>query len=184
MDFKNIRWPVVVMVLVATVAGLGVGQVLYRLQTVDRPLKAFLVGVPEVKSFNVQRDAEGTTIEVKLGPVSDLRTTYSTIVKGLEKVSKSPTKVVVTDNRDSALDQAYYRMHFSIQESLQRGTFTAAEDAVSREAAAAQLKTARLYVDNDRVYLQLSDGDHYLYEVLSRPTDKATQALAGGRSGL
>ena len=132
----------------------------------------------------MQRDADGTTVNVKLGPVSDLRTTYTAITKGLEKVSKDPIKIVVADDRDAALDQAYYRMHFAIQESLQRGTFTSAEVVVTREAATSQLKTARLYVDNDRVYLQLSDNDHYLYEVLDRPTEKAPQAQTGGRTGL
>lgn len=186
MDFKNIRWPIVAAILVGTMAVLGVGQLVYRMQTVDRPLKAFLASTPEVKSFDVQKNAEGTTINMKLGPLSDLRTTYTSIAKGLAKVSKGPFKIVVTDDRDPALEQAYYRMHFAIQESLQRGTFTSAEDVVSREATAAQLKTARLFVDSDRVYLQLSDNDHYLYEVLSRstPTEKATQAQAGGRSGL
>ena len=184
MDFKNIRWPMVAIVLVATVAALGLGQLLYHFQTVDRPLKAFLAGNPEVKSFNVQNGVDGTVIEVKLGPVSDLRSTYTELEKGLEKVSKAPAKIVVTDDRDALLEQAYYKMHFAIQESLQRGTFTAAEDAVAREAAAAQLKTARLYVDSDRVYLQLADGDHYLYEVFGRLGDKAAQAKTGGKNGL
>ena len=46
MDFRNIRWPAVIAILVATVAVLGVGQFVYRMQTVDRPLRAFLASTP------------------------------------------------------------------------------------------------------------------------------------------
>jgi hypothetical protein len=184
MDLRSVRWPVVALAVCITLGVLASAQFVYRRQTVDRPLRAFLGGVPGVTSFTLRHSTGGLSCEVRLGRIEDLQSTYLVIEKGLRRMSKEPVTVTVTDDRTAALADAYHRMHFALQESIYRGTFVQAEQVVAREAGLAGLDRYRLRVDAERVYLQLSAVGGNLYEIIPRAGAASLNDTAGGRGGL
>ncbi|MGE5542951.1 MAG: hypothetical protein ACM3WT_07925 [Bacillota bacterium] len=153
-------------------AVLYLGNLLYGRFTVGEPLDKVFRQSPSVLSYTVLKRKPVTVVRVKLGDVPDLHETVSGLEDSAEEVLKGQdVKVVVEDSRDEALSDAYYSMHFHIQEALVTGRFSGMSAEVARLAKEAGLDRHRVFVGDSSVYVQLHLNGHYLYEVLPRPAE-------------
>ncbi len=149
----------------------------WRTGAVQRPLESALLQVPGVESVEVRGKRGTQIITVTLGPVPDLAATYQSVVATIEdSLPRDDYRLEVLDRRDPVLDEIYHRLHFSLMEAAQRGTFSAMADTVARETDRAGLDLARVSVDHHRIYLQLHLGEAYRYDVVPRlNTDAGAQ---------
>lgn len=171
----GVRASVVVGVMVFALALLIAAQYAYTLQRVERPLEERIGAVPGVRAVSVDTSRDPILIRVTLGPVDNLLQTYDEIRAAADDVLGGRAyEIRLADRRDARLVDDYYALNAILQEGIATGRFT---DMVARVEAAAKelgLDSAKVYVDADRLYVELRAGDDYLYEVLPR---------AGGAEG-
>lgn len=174
----GVRAPVVVGVMAIVLALLIGAQYVFTVERIDRPLHDRIAAVAGVRSVRVDTSRDPIVVDVRLDPVPNLMETYAEIRQAADDVlAGRPYEIRVEDRRNEKLVDDYYSMNAIIQEGLATGRFT---DMVARVEAAAKelgLDSAKVYVDSDRLFVQLRAGNAYLYEVL--PRRQATEGRAG-----
>ncbi len=163
----------------AVVAGIAVsfsvlylGNLLYSRFSVGEPLDKVFKQSPAVLSYTVAKRDPVIVVRVKLAEVQDLHKEVAGLQERAETVSRGRKVSVITeDARDEILSEAYYSIHFHIQEALATGGFSRMAGEIERLAREADLERYKVFVDDDSVYVQLHLNGHYLYEVLPRPVE-------------
>ncbi|MBX6377424.1 MAG: hypothetical protein IRY95_02650 [Clostridia bacterium] len=174
LNLRGYRLPVVLAAFVAGVALLFGGQRLYEARQVDAPLQAAFDRLDVVESFAVRRAEGGYVIEVTLKDVPNLREAYLAVDReAAALLGRVPYHIVVRDRRDPALVDAFYRLHYAVEEAIATGRFTVLADNLSKEGARLGLDRTAAWVDERFVYLQLHRGDHYLYDLRPRQSSVA-----------
>lgn len=185
MEIQGVRVPIVVLAFVAGLAMLFGLQQVYNYSRVDQPLARFYSAREEVTRFRVDELGDRVVVRLTLGPVANLRETYKRLEEGTRGVlDNRPFVLEVQDNRDDRLVEDYYRLHFILQEGLATGRFTEMSAAFAEAARGLGIDEARVFVDSERLYVQLRRGGRYLYELVPRPRPVLQPAAeTGGRTG-
>ena len=175
MKFKYIRFLKGCIALIITVSCLFIVQAVWQSYVVDLPLDKALNdidGVLMVTLDDSHKFNESTTIYVTLGNTTNLQKTYKEISTKTEQTQKdSKYTLEIKDNRSPELDQTYYDIHYYIQKAIVDGDFPLLEAKV-REKADLVGAVAKVYVDEQNIYLQLVKNDVFLYSVVTRRSDK------------
>lgn len=160
--------------LIITLACLYIGQALWQNYAVDLPLDKALndiEGVDMVVLDESGRINDAITIYVTLNNTSNLQKTYNEINKRIDRTLKGGKyNLEIKDNRTTELEQAYYDIHHYIQKAIIDGDFPLLESKV-REKADTTGASAKVYVDSNNIYLQLSKYNNALYAVTPRNAD-------------
>ncbi|HWI62630.1 MAG TPA: hypothetical protein VNT75_12365 [Symbiobacteriaceae bacterium] len=184
MNLQNLRWPVIVAAAAVTLAALFGAGFVVKSQTVEEPLKTVYAQSTAVETSSVERQGDKYLIKVKFKNVPDFAPAFTELHSETETLLKeTPFTIQVEDHRSQKLEEAFRRVNLFVQEALATGQFSAMADRVEAEAAKAGL-TARLDVDNNRVFVQMKDGDAYLYSVAERPRAEEKQTRMEGGLGL
>ena len=86
-------------------------------------------------------------------------------------------EVVLVDARTSSLIAAHHTLSLVLQEGAASGAFTEMAARLEQEARALGVEESRVWVDSQRVYALLRDGEGYLIDVIARPV--STGSVAG-----
>jgi hypothetical protein len=162
--------------LIITIAVLYSGQALWQNFAVDAPLDKALSnidGVNKVVLEDSKNINDSTKIYVTLSNVANLQKTYNEISETIDHTLKgSQYSLEIKDNPSSELEQAYYEINNYVQKAIVDGDFPALEAKV-REKSGLVGASAKVYVDNRNIYLQLAKNGNYLYSVVTRDFDKS-----------
>lgn len=185
MEIQGVRIPIVVLALAAGLALLLGLQQVYKYSRVDQPLSHFYSTRKEVARVRVDELGNRVVVRVTLGSVANLRETYKGLEEGTRNVLEFyPFELKITDKRDARLVDDFYKLHYILEEGLATGRFTEMSAAFRDAAQGLGLDEARVFVDGDRLYVQLRRGDRYLYELLPRSQPATVPAEErGGRTG-
>lgn len=161
--------------LIITVAGLYMGQVLWHNYVIDSPLDKALNNIDGVETVTLDGSNKinsNTIIYVTLNNTANLQKTYEEISKKINQTLKSSRYTLeIKDNRSSELEQAYYDIHYYIQKAIVDGDFPMLEAKVQEKAGLVGA-AAKVYVDEQNIYLQLTKKDSSLYTVVARYSDR------------
>ncbi len=169
MNLNGMRWPVVIAAVLATFGLLFAGVKIYQKQAVDRPLFKLYQEIKEVKEVQVEKAEGQMVIRVRLDRVDDLQTTYRRLDSLARSVlGRDGYRLEIGDNRTQVLEQAFYRMHFSLQEANTTGNFTEMAQEIENQQKLLDIESSRLFIDNENLYLALDHRGAYLYEIIPR----------------
>lgn len=161
--------------LVITIACLYIGQAVWQNYSVNLPLDKALHEIEGVetatwsKSNNVN---DTVKIYITLGNAANLQKVYSETVYRIEQTLKNRKYTLeIKDNPSPELEQVYYDIHYYIQKSIMDGDFPMLEAKVREKAVAAGAE-AKVYVDEQNIYLQLTKNDNSLVAVTPRHSDR------------
>lgn len=170
MDLRGMRWPVLIGSVLVTFAVLFGGFALYRHQAVDGSIVRQYRNYAGVQDVVLDATAGGMmTVTVTLGPDAELAHLYQELTDTADRrIGPGRYRLVLQDTRSDAVMDAYYEMHFSLQEANATGRFTEMADTVNAIAAAAGLTRHRVDVGDDYIYVTLEKDGQYLFEVLPR----------------
>lgn len=170
MKYKGYRVEVVTAVALLTVAVLLGGHLAYIRLFVEKPLLRSLEQIAGVEKVRLSQADDRYVVTLELARVNDLAQVYRR-AEELSRESLGPGNFLlkVADKRNPALENLYYRVHYYVEEALAQGNFSVAAEKIAAAAKSAGVKE-RFYVDEDHVYLELVQGENYLYEVRSRVT--------------
>lgn len=181
----GIRPAVVIGVTAAVLLVLLAGQSLYTAQRVDRPLRDAVSHVAGVESVTVDSSRATVVIDARVAPVANLMETYQQIDQAARsQLAGRPYRIQVGDRRTPALTDAYYALNAVLEEGIATGRFTEMVARVQSRAQELGLTDAKVYVDAERVYVQLNGRGGYLYEILPRTGENgAGRGSSGGAGG-
>ena len=171
MRFSGYSIPLIILAFLLGLGSMLGVQYLYQNQQVDRPLQEIYEQDQRVIRSSLQREPDGTLlIELKMSNVEDFFQVYRELNEKTRNILGSDQfRIQVQDERDEFLNQAYYQMHFSLQEGIATGKFTLMAEQIDQFARQYQLDQATVRVENDGLYVHLTKGQHYLYQIIPRP---------------
>ncbi len=158
------------------------GHAVFRMTSISIPVERRLRLMAEVKSHSIELTPYGTVLDVELADVTDLSETFRKMELAAARLAgRNGVWIRIRDSRDETLRDAYYRLHFSLQEAAAQGSFAQLESRAEQVAREAGLSDFRIVVDSDYIYVAMSNGASQLYQVVSRQSHETS---ASGESAI
>lgn len=159
-------------VLVAFVIVLMLGfagqKILYR-QQVQKPLEKRFAAIEGVESVQLKGSTARQELVVTMGKVTELEKTYQQVMDEARNIlGEEFDSIQLVDRRSPRLNEALHASHFAIEEGIATGYFTEMADEVAMVMESIGIDDYRLAVDETNVYLQMVDGENYLFSVFPR----------------
>lgn len=170
-------------VLLAFVAGIFIlfgGQWVYKSFGYNQPLIHALQEDASVQSVEIDDSSPVFRIVVHLKRTDNLMETYRALDRQVESAVGPQYQLVIEDERDAKLEEAYYDSQPAIYQAIMQGNFQDMKAVVEENAREAGAE-ARVFIDQDYVYLQMDGTDHYLAAVI--PRDQSSKQFPAGSGG-
>ncbi|MFZ5646295.1 MAG: hypothetical protein ACOY30_01605 [Bacillota bacterium] len=180
MQWNGIKIPVVVLALLVGMGSLWGAQWLFNRFNYERPLTRALVENGDIASYKINDQGPVLEVEVKLKKVDNLQDSYNKLNGSIrDVVGRRSVKITVKDDRDAALEGIYYQTRLAAYEALERGNFLEMESFIAQRATREGAE-AKLFLDHDRMFIQINHNDKYLYEII--PRDQQPGSLLNGEA--
>lgn len=166
---KDIRWPLVIAVLVFMLSIFYGFNYYQQKQKIDEPLSRQLLGLEAVRELEIRHTREAVLFFLELDPVEDLQKEEEVIQGEIEKVLEDrPYQLHYQDKRSRELEEVYYQVHYALYEAAGKGNYTEMSRVVGEIMEGLPVERYVLTVGKDNIYFQVHRGEHYLYEVVPR----------------
>ncbi len=176
----GVRIPVVLMAMAGALLLLFGAQFIYNRQAVEQPVVAIAHNVPAVEHVSLQNTPSGVQVDVRLGPVPNLRETYLALENQVSSALGSQHfQIDLTDTRTPTLVNDFYQMNAVLEQGIATGQFVTMEQQVQAMGARDGLSQSSAIVADHYVYVELVKGKNYLYELLPRQAITAGVAPGG-----
>jgi hypothetical protein len=166
---RGFQWKRAAIAAVLSLAVLSLGYYVYNSYGVTKPLERVLSSNPDVVSLELNRDGKIVEVTAKLNQVEDLKNTYDKIDSLLRQTLGDGTfKLTIEDTRNAELEEAYYAIHYYIEEASQNGSFGDMITSSREILASLGIDDYRIIVDKERLFVQIQEDQSYLYEIVDR----------------
>ncbi len=155
-------------VAVISLALLLFGQHLLFNNHTLRNWEARFTDIPGVAAAAVDSTPRGLTLTLKLAGDVEFRETFHQLLDLAVEAGVSPAAIILEDTRGPVLSQAFYDIHYAVEEGLATGRFQLMADTVRRALAVRGIDDYQLWVDQQFVYLEMHYGSEHLYHVFPR----------------
>jgi hypothetical protein len=171
--------------MLAMMAVLWGGQLVYNSQAVQAPLRTAYRDIPAVRDVQMLTASDGTVVvRVRLGLVSNLLETYRSIEARTAHVLGSRRfRVVPLDRRNAALTQDFYAVNDILQQGIATGQFVPMAAQFTAATRKLGLQRSSVVVGSRYLYVTLvKDSSTYLYQLVPRHVASAAAAGTGNAS--
>lgn len=170
MKMAGIKVHLVIIFLLLTLVILVVGNMLYQKYYLTEPLFKLYQKTKVVQDYHVDGQGRVKKVLVEMKKTNNLQKSYNELLAGTAQVlGNSEITLELKDRRNDKLEKIYYDSQLIIYEALLKGNFTNMAEAIKKQAKAAGAE-AQISIDKNNIYLQLVQGDNYLYEIIPRNT--------------
>ncbi|HBK52447.1 hypothetical protein [Syntrophomonas wolfei] len=161
----------------ALILSLGVLLGAYNLYIklgIEKPLGAELSALDGVKKIEVNKGKEGYEIKVDLDSVDNIQDNYGDINQALKaRLNSENYQLEIGDQRNQDLQELFNSLQPALYEALADNRFIWLNEQLAEKAAAKGMNYD-MYIDKEQLYLQIGDGQHYLYEVIERNSSSSS----------
>ncbi|MGI5876576.1 MAG: hypothetical protein ACOX6X_07170 [Dethiobacteria bacterium] len=163
-DFK---WPVMVLIILLTFAGIYAFSYWRQLNLVEEPLRDKLLELENIADVNIYSSTPKVTINIVLDKGDNLPQLYNNVEEvALSIYEEDSFNISITDKRTPYLNNLYEEIHFSLMEGERLGNYSKMKEEISHILGQEQnLDSYHLWVDQKRIYLLLTSGDSFLCEI-------------------
>lgn len=166
---KNIRWPVVLVAFLFLISVFYGFQYYQQKQTVEEPLNQYLAQKKEIKAVDISQQGDTMEILLELEYVNNLQEEKNTIHKEVSKIlGNRKYQINLVDHRNKELEDIYYQIHYHLQEAAVKGNFVEMSERVGHIMSDYNVEGYRLIVGEDKIYFQVKQTGHYLFEIVPR----------------
>ncbi len=165
MSKKVFRWEYAVLSAILTFAALSLAYYSFDQLGIRRPLERALAADPDVKRVDFETRNGSMLLVITLEKTADLPATYARVLALAKEKLGDSFEIEVKDGRNQRLDDAYYAVHHLVEEASVRGNFGEMMESCKDILSGMGLEDYRITVQKDYVFVQMFDGDAYLYEV-------------------
>ncbi|NLV20547.1 MAG: hypothetical protein GXY49_00930 [Syntrophomonadaceae bacterium] len=168
MKRNEIKIALILLALLLTLGVLLGGQKLYHANMVEKPIIKELHALSYVESAAISKTDGIYQIKVHIRQPGNLKNEYQEIDKIIAaKIKKRPYEIKIGDRRDAFLQNQLQKMELSLYEALAQNSYLDLEQRFA-DTAARDHFIYRLQIDQQRLYVQISRGDKFLYEIIER----------------
>ncbi|MEA1962544.1 MAG: hypothetical protein U9N81_14980 [Bacillota bacterium] len=156
----------------ALVISLGLFTGSYRLyqdRMIEKPVITKIDTFSNVENVEIEKNHDGYFVEVNIQTVGDIKEDYKQIDKVVNSSIKKNYDIHLVDQRDNELQTALDEFQIEIYEALAKNNYVWLQEQL-KDLAVTQNYEYNLYLDEERLYIQLEKGDAFLYEVINRPS--------------
>ncbi len=185
MKVMGLKISVVVVIFVLTLSVLVFGQRLVYRYSTQGPLQAGFDRIDAIEDFEIVHKGREIYVQVMLKETDNLLDVYKQIYwLSNEHIGKDFAGIIIKDKRDEALKEIYYAIHFDIQEAIATGRFSHMAQEIEKKSSDLEVDKSAIYIENDKIFLQLHKGENYLYEVIHRDSSSKEEpsSMNGGRN--
>ncbi|AIQ64596.1 hypothetical protein PSTEL_17305 [Paenibacillus stellifer] len=169
----KLRLMPVLLTAVLTAAVLFGGWFLYREFAVQEPLEKIVSSYKGVNASQVSINRSEVNLKLDLQPGTKLRELVQYIeTEGKTIIGSRTVKLDVTQHSNQTLDDYWNKALFSVAEAMESGKYTLIPETLndlSKEFTGVQATTE---IDDNNVYVSLSDGKESKFIILPRQAEK------------
>ncbi|MDD4548818.1 MAG: hypothetical protein PHT79_03550 [Syntrophomonadaceae bacterium] len=144
----------------------------YQKFILERPLAEKLSDRPEVEDVSINKQKGKYLIEIKVKQVSNLEkefTEINTMIKSTLQDKEYELKI--GDKRNQNLEMVFDNIQIAIYDALDNHKYVWLNEELGRYIEPRGM-TYKIFIDDQRLYLQINDGQSYLYTIINRTTDQ------------
>ncbi|NLI12663.1 hypothetical protein [Pelotomaculum propionicicum] len=183
MQWKGLKINVIVFSLLAGIALIFSAQYFYQKYSTQGPLNTALNNSQTVESYQLKNENNQLLVSVKIRYDANLMQAYKEVRKELVRViGRKAYTLSLSDSRDDVLEQVWYQSQYAVYQAQTQGSFQEMASVVNREAQARGAE-AKIYVDQENIYLRLLHQGHTLDEVIPRGEGQVAGNLRTSGSG-
>jgi hypothetical protein len=164
----NLRWPIVLMAFVLTISSIYVVSYWRQQRLIEEPLKESLLQIEDVEDVDISKIGNETVFLVTLKEVENLYKTYQNLEEILDSTYKDGSYIIsLVDQRNPYLESIYEKIHFALMEGERVGNYSHMSKEISMFLEQeSELENYNMWVDQKRIYLQLSSENSFLYMIV------------------
>jgi len=184
MRWQQLNLPLIAVSVLAGVAFLFSAQVLYNKYTWQEPLKKYFDSNTAISSYRIENNRGYCDIYIEVYPQANLASVYKEVKQKAGKIlaNKKKFNIYLVDSRDELLKEIWYNCQYAVYQAQQCGTYQDMAKVVGYEAAVNGVE-AKIFIDNDYIYLRLRKGDRTLDEIIPRLGNNNSTAVQGHMYG-
>ncbi len=168
MQWKGLKIPIIIITFVVGLAVFWGIQKIYDQYSYERPLVNFLEKNTDIITYSVNDKEPVIEVNVKFGKTDDLQKVYSDLDKKiLDLAGRRKYKIIIQDQTDDTLEKIQPDVLTAAYEAIDRGNYLEMKKHISNMAETEGAK-AKVWIDQDNLYLQIEHGDNYFQEVIPR----------------
>ncbi len=168
MRWQQLKLPVIVISMVVGLVFIFGVQILYNKYTWQEPLKKYFDSNTKIASYRFENNGGYCVICIEVDPQANLADTYKEVNREAGNIlGKRKFNIYLLDSRDEFLKDLWYDCQYAVYQAQQCGTYQDMAKVVEREAAVRGVE-AKIFVDNDYIYLRLRNGERTLDEIIPR----------------
>ncbi len=164
----------IVVFITAFVITFGIGLGGYYLNSrynIEKPLLTQINSLSSVEDSWMEKQDEIYNINITLGKVENVQEKYKQLDEmAREKLGERQYQIIINKQKNTILDRVYYDIQPIIYEALANSQYVWMKDEIGRIADQEQLEY-KIFIDDNRVYLQFSTGDDYQYYIIDRNSE-------------
>lgn len=150
---------------------------LYKRFGIDAPLEKKIESLEGVEDTKATRFRDGYEIDISMKKVANLQEAYISIDRAVkDALSQKEYSLHLSDKPNQSLQDFMQHMQPAIFESLAANRFIWLDEELSRRTREAGLQY-KLYVDQEHLYLQVEDGENYIYQIIDREKSQTVKSL-------
>jgi len=150
---------------------------LYKRFGVDAPLEKKIEALEGVADSKATRLKDGYKIDINMKKVANLQEAYTSIDRAVrDSLPQKEYSLHLTDKPNQSLQDFMQHMQPAVFESLAANRFIWLDQELSRRTQEAGLQY-KLFVDQEHLYLQVEDGENYIYQIIDREKNQTNMPV-------
>lgn len=168
MEIKGYKIIIIITALLVTLGVFFFAEHYFFEYRVEKPLIEAISDLSEVEEVVISEQRDMMVVQIELGWVDNIKRSHKKIEEIIIDYTDNENFIIeINDNRNNDLEIAYNNMHYGLYEALITSEFTMLKEYVENQISSEEDNIEySLFVDKERIYLQLKKGDHYLYKIL------------------
>ncbi|EHB64451.1 MULTISPECIES: hypothetical protein [Paenibacillus] len=160
--------PIMLTVVISALVLFG-GWFLYQRFAVQSPLADVVSQYEGVKSSHIDIKQDAVSLKLDLAPDTNLQGLVQHIKReGKSVIGSRELKIQVEDHSSEALDEWWEKAMLSVAEAMDNKQYTNIQKSLDRLAAGTPNLSAKATIDDNNVYISLSDGKSGKFIILPR----------------
>ena len=176
MNIKNIRWPVVIVTFALCLSVFWGIHHLRQKQFIEEPLLQALEGLEEVEGVELRSKSGSLEIRIRAPRLEDFPDFHQRLEGIVTGLYRGDYILILEDAPDPEIRAAYQKVHLALFEAMAQGNYVSMGDYVARVGAEHGLDTCRVAVTEGHIYLEMKNGEAYLYRRFVREPVKGEEA--------
>ena len=162
---KKIKFLYLILSFIITFSLLSIGYYSYQYFYLTKPLNEYVNNNLDISSEDVIIDRKNKDIIISLN-TNSLKKHYTNIDNIIDKYYNSNQyNIIFKDNRNEQLETNYNKISFDLYEAIETKQYTMFDDIIDKATIP---NSINIEMDENYIYLNIKNGEHYLYELLPR----------------